>query len=283
MDSGILIATNTVETVAGISEKKTASVGSIGPSGISSSPLGSPGPALAESGSRIKSVRLQSVMVVDDQPLFREGVRVWLEKQPHLKFCGEADTAQTARKTIRELRPDLVLLSVSVEPEAPAGLVKKLRREFPKLSVLVLIQKDQVLAGEGALRAGAHGLIMKEQNPQDLLVAISTVLRGEVYLNRELTALMLKKAYFGDGKDDLTAKLSNRELQVFGLLGLGHGTREIAAKLSLSRRTVNVHRENIKRKLNLKAASSLVYAAITWVQRRHLAPNEAPAPEAVPA
>jgi DNA-binding NarL/FixJ family response regulator len=231
------------------------------------------GPRSPDSSGRGHNARA-GVLVVDEHPLFREGLRACLEGQAHLKFCGEAESLENARQAIRTLHPEVLLLGLSLEGGEPSATIKRLRRDFPALHILALIRKDEMLAGEGALRAGAHGLITKDQSAEDFLQAIGMVLRGEIYLNKTLTALMLKKAYFGDKTDDLTGKLSNRELQVFGLLGLGHGTREIASKLSLSRRTVNVHRENIKHKLGLKAASSLVYAAITWMNNRPSASAE---------
>ena len=219
------------------------------------------------------------IMVADDQPFFREGIRAWVERQPQLQYCGEVDSKSGLREAIRSRQPDLLLLNLDLDRQDPAAVVRRLRREFPRVLLLVLIEKHQVLAGEGALRAGAHGLISKEQHPQDYLQALSTVQQGEIYLNKSLTALMLKRAYFGPGTDDVTGKLSNRELQVFGLLGQGYGTREIASKLGLSRRTVNVHRENIKHKLGVKAAANLVYSAITWVQNRTIPALDA-APQA---
>jgi DNA-binding NarL/FixJ family response regulator len=269
MDSGIIATADSL----GIA---TASTGARGATSFGTGSTTSEGPRspnlarrnLSDGARRTNPSQARSILVVDAQPLFREGVRAWLEKHPHLRCCGEADNPLLARKLIREHRPDLVLLSLSVETGEPTLLVKRLRRDFPQVCLLVMIQREEKAAGESALRAGAHGLIMKEQNTDDLLLAIDTVLRGDVYLNQELTAVMLKKAYFGSRKDDLATRLSSRELQIFGLLGLGHGTREIASKLSLSRRTVNVHRENIKHKLGLKGASGLVFAAITWVQSR---------------
>ncbi len=208
------------------------------------------------------------IMVADDEPFFRDGLKAWVERQPQFRFCGETDSKGGLREAVRSCQPDLLLLNLGLEIQDPAGAVRRLRREFPQVRLLALIEKNQVLAGEGALRAGAQGLITKDQGPQDFFQAVSTVQQGDIYLNKSLTALMLKKAYFGNRTDDVTGKLSNRELQIFGLLGQGYGTREIASRLGLSRRTINVHRENIKHKLGVKAASNLVYSAITWVQTR---------------
>jgi len=212
--------------------------------------------------------KVATVLVIDDHPLFREGVKARLAREQTLVCCGEADSLETGRPLIKAQRPNVVILGFSLGGQSAPSQIKSLRKEFPGLRVLVLVLKEDLVVGETALKAGAHGLITKAQSGDDLVTALETVLRGEIYLNPELTAVMLKKAYFGERDDEVTGKLSSRELQVFGLLGLGLGTREIAAKLNLSRRTVNVHRENIKHKLGLKAAHSLVYSAITWMQAR---------------
>lgn len=208
------------------------------------------------------------ILVVDDHPLFREGVRALLAKQSELALCGEADTEQTAGQAIETLKPKLVLLGLRLHGEDTIELIARLHQQEPDLKILVFGQSDEMLLGESALRAGAQGLMLKNQAPGDLLSAIQTVLRGEIYLNDKLTSLILKKAYFGAQADEITRKLSHRELQVFTMIGLGYSTRDIATKLKLSRRTVNVHRENIKHKLSLRAAPDLVYAAITWMQNR---------------
>jgi DNA-binding NarL/FixJ family response regulator len=208
------------------------------------------------------------IMVADDQPFYREGIRAWVEKQPQLRYCGEVENRDNLRESVRSQKPDLLVFNPGLERQDPDAAVRRLRREFPDVRLLVLIETDQISSGESVLRAGAHGLITRDQGPHDLLQALHTVQRGDIYLNKSLTALMLKKAYFGERADDITGKLSSRELQIFGLLGQGYGTREIASRLGLSRRTVNVHRENIKHKLGVKAAANLVYNAITWVQNR---------------
>lgn len=208
------------------------------------------------------------ILIADDHPLFREGVRAWIERQSNLTVCGQADTNSDVLRTVRQDAFQLVVLSLRLHGEDTLDLIKALHREQPGVILLAVAQSSDALLGEAALKAGARGLIMKDQDANDFLVAINTVLQGDIYLNSKLTSMILKKAYFGSREDEVSKKLSHRELQVFTLLGLGSSTREIAVKLNLSRRTVNVHRENIKRKLGIKAAPNLVYAAITWMQSR---------------
>lgn len=213
-----------------------------------------------------------SIMVLDDYPIFCEGVRALVERMANYRFCGSAGTLESAWDMIRGENVRLAVLGLGLLGEHTSSFIQRLRRDCPQLLILVLVEKNGLSAGEAALKAGAHGLIMKDQGPRELIEAIGAVLRGEMYMTNSLSSLMLKKAYFGEQKDGVSARLSNREMEIFGLLGMGYGTREIAMKLNLSRRTVNVHRENIKRKLGLKAASGLVYAAIRWVGNRTPSP-----------
>jgi DNA-binding NarL/FixJ family response regulator len=213
-------------------------------------------------------IEVATVLVIDDHPLYREGIISRLSRETSIRCCGEADDLETGRQRVKELRPNIVIIGFSLGGHSAPAQLKALRKEFPSVRLLVVVLQEDLVVGETALKAGAHGLITKTQDGDDLICALETILRGEIYLNPALTAVMLKKAYFGERSDEVTGKLSSRELQVFGLLGLGLGTREIASKLNLSRRTVNVHRENIKHKLGLKAAHSLVYSAITWMQTR---------------
>ncbi|MBI5385744.1 MAG: response regulator transcription factor [Verrucomicrobia bacterium] len=214
------------------------------------------------------AARVCNILLVDDHPLFRDGVRTRVEKQPDWRVCAEADTEAAALEAVRTAPPSLVILRLRLRNTDTIDLIKELQREKPGLPILVVGEGEEMLLAETALKAGARGFLLRDQAPEDLLAAIDAVLHGEVYLNNRLTSLILKKAYFGDQMDGVTRALSHRELQVFALIGLGYSTRDIATKLSLSRRTVNVHRENIKHKLGLKAAPHLVYAAVKWMQDR---------------
>lgn len=224
-----------------------------------------------DAGSCLLPGEVCRILIADDHPLFREGVRAWIERQASLTVCGQADTNAEVLRLVKQEPFQLLLLSLRLHGEDSLDLIKTLHRDQPALPVLAVAQSSDALLGEAALKAGARGLIMKDQDANDFVIAINTVLQGDIYLNSKLTSMILKKAYFGSKEDEVSKKLSHRELQVFTLLGLGSSTREIALKLNLSRRTVNVHRENIKRKLGIKAAPNLVYAAITWMQNRSAA------------
>lgn len=226
---------------------------------------------MSDSASR---VQLRSrVLIADDHPLYRDGLRVWLERQADLEICGEAEDAAEVLKKVKELHPDLLLLDLRLRGEDGFELIGLLRAEWPDLRILILSQSDEMLFGEHVLRAGAQGYIMKDQSASELLQAIRTVVRDEIYTSEKLAALLLRRIYFGKPTDGAPSKLSVRELQVFELLGEGYSSREAASKLKLGLKTIETHRENIKRKLGLADAPSLVHAAITWVQNQSSLPQ----------
>jgi DNA-binding NarL/FixJ family response regulator len=210
--------------------------------------------------------RMHRVLIVDDHPLYRQGLRRFVEAQPGLSCCGEADSCQTALDAATQLKPDLVILDLSLRREDGIELLRNLVACMPKVRALVLSQKDEAAHAEQALRAGALGYIMKEEATEELLTAIRTVLSGELYVSRRLAAVILKKFLRGAHGDGISDKLTDRELQVFQFIGSGLGTKEIATQLHLSVKTVETHRENIKHKLSLIDSPSLVKAAEHWVE-----------------
>jgi DNA-binding NarL/FixJ family response regulator len=206
------------------------------------------------------------ILIVDTQPLFRDGVRHCIERQKDLACCGEADSTASAQKAVDSLKPDLVIVDLRLKTEDGLELIRSLRAEHPALHILVLAQNDEMVFGDRALRAGAQGYLMKDQAAGELIAAIRAVLGGEIYLSQRLAGLMLKKLWRGDAGGDVAAILSARELQVFQMLGSGIGTRQVAHNLNLSIKTVETHREHIKTKLGLKDAAGLVHAATMWTQ-----------------
>ena len=206
------------------------------------------------------------LLIVDDHPLYREGLRRFIESQPNLTCCGEADSASKATQLIRECRPELVILDLRLHRSDGMELIKNLAPEHPDLRILVLSQGDETVHAELALRAGAHGYIMKEEATDELLNAITSVLRGELYVSKRLSALVLKRFFRGDTSTNLAERLSDRELQVFQFLGSGLTIQQIAEQLHLSVKTVETHRENIKHKLELRDAAAVVQTARDWVQ-----------------
>ena len=207
------------------------------------------------------------ILIVDDHPLFRDGVTRFIDHQPDLICCGAADSIQAGREAAARLKPDLVLLDLRLRQEDGTELLKILQTVQPKLPVLVLSQRDDTLYALPCLRAGARGYIMKEEATDDLLTAIRCVLGGKLYVHPRLSGVLLSK-FFAHDVDGAGpgAKLSGRELQIFQLVGSGRATQQIAEQLHLSTKTVETHRQNIKHKLGLPDAASLLRAAEDWLR-----------------
>jgi DNA-binding NarL/FixJ family response regulator len=206
------------------------------------------------------------VLVVDDHPIVRQGVTLMIEQEPDLEVCGEAEEARTALAVIHSARPDVVLLDISLPGPDGFELLKAIRGAHPALPVLVLSMHDESMYAERALRAGANGYIMKQEAAENVLVALRRVLRGEVYVSDRVASMMLRQIATGTGRAGETpvARLSDRELEVFRLIGEGHGTRRIAAELYLSVKTVESYQAHIKEKLGLQSSRDLVQRAIEW-------------------
>jgi DNA-binding NarL/FixJ family response regulator len=210
------------------------------------------------------------ILVVDDHPLLRAGLIQFIDRQKDMACCGEADSAASTQSAILCERPDLVLLDLRLRGEDGLEFIKSLKAQFPKLLILVISQCDEMLYTERALRAGARGYIMKEEATEEVLFAIRAVLSGELYLSRKLAIRLVQKtiegrpAMAGPGVESFT----DRELQVFQLLGAGLSTRQIAERLNLSFKTIETYRENIKHKLGLAGAADLVRYATNWVEGR---------------
>ena len=172
------------------------------------------------------------VLLVDDHPIVRQGLALFIDREPDLVVCGEADGANSALQAIRDLTPDFVVLDISLEGPDGLELLKTLRVTYPNLPVLVLSMHDESTYAERALRAGANGYIMKQEATERVLTAIRQILRGDVYVSDRLTKRMLQQFVHGSiSPRDPLAKLSDRELEVYRLIGAGHGTRQIADEL----------------------------------------------------
>jgi len=215
------------------------------------------------------------VLIVDDHPLLRKGVSQLIDQQKDLTVVGEAEDAHKAITAIETTKPDVALIDITLNGSSGIELVKDVKARFPKLKMLVLSMHDESVYAHRALRAGASGYIMKQEGVEKVLTAIRKVLRGEVYLSERLGDRMLHTLV--NGRGSLTSspveELSDRELEVFNLIGQGHGTRPIAEKLHLSIKTIESHRAHIKEKLNLQNASELVHHAIQWVQSERALSN----------
>lgn len=207
------------------------------------------------------------IFVVDDHPMVREGLAVRLSREPDLELCGEAATCAEAIPLLKELTPDLAVIDLSLEDGHGLDLIKHIRTHQPRVKTLAHSMYDDKLYAERALQAGALGYVNKRESAQRLLDAIRQALRGEVYLSTEMTGRLLHRAV-GGGSDMAVSSvetLSDRELEVFELIGQGHATSEIANRLGLSVHTIETHREKIKRKLNLKNSAELSQRAVQWI------------------
>jgi DNA-binding NarL/FixJ family response regulator len=210
----------------------------------------------------------RKIVILDDHPLFREGLAQFINRQKGLACCASVGSSAEAMKVIPRDNPDLVIVDLRLNREDGLQVIKTIKLQFPELAVLVLSQFSEETYGERALRAGAAGYVMKEEATEEVLEAIRTVLRGEIYASRTLAFSALRKlirekpSQAGPGPD----RLSDRELQVFEMIGQGKTTKDIAADLSLSPKTVETYRENIKHKLGLSGGAELTQAAAAWTR-----------------
>jgi len=207
------------------------------------------------------------VLLVDDHAILRQGLVRLINQEADLETCGEAEEGPKAFELVAQLKPDVVVIDISLKGSNGIELIKNLKARWPELPTLVLSMHDESLYAERALRAGSLGYIMKEEAIEQVLVAIRSVLRGEIFLSERMKAKMLQ--YLATGKSKPSSSpiehLTDRELEVFRLIGEGRSTRQIAEELRLSVRTVEAYREYIKSKLNLKNATELVQHAFHWV------------------
>lgn len=208
------------------------------------------------------------ILIVDDHPLVREGLAKLIDLEGDLRVVGEAETVAEARKAAEQLKPDLVVLDITLREGNGLDLVRDLRVRCPKTSVLVISMHDETIYAERALKAGARGYLMKDQARGNVIAAIRKVLSGEVYLSLRMSQQILDKMATGGapGGGSPVDVLSDRELEVFRLLGEGLSTRQVAQQVHRSIRTIDAHRENIKRKLRLSSAAELIKRAVLWVQ-----------------
>jgi DNA-binding NarL/FixJ family response regulator len=208
------------------------------------------------------------ILIVDDHPMMRNGLAQLIGNEPDLKVCAEAGTAGQAIDIVTKQKFDLALLDISLPDKSGLELIKDIRALQPELPVLIVSMHDEMIYAERVLRAGGRGYIMKQAGGEKFLAAIRQVLSGQIYVSEHMSARILE-VFSGRQPTSHSSSpvrtLSDREFEVFQLIGQGIGTREIAAKLHLSVKTVEVHRANIKEKLALKTATELVRYAVRWV------------------
>jgi DNA-binding NarL/FixJ family response regulator len=214
------------------------------------------------------------ILIVDDHPMMRQGLMQLIESERDLVVCGEAENAGQALERAGQLKPDLLLADISLPGKNGLELIKDLQSTRSSLPVLIISMHDEMLYGERVLRAGGRGYIMKQEGGKKIMEAIRQVLSGKVFVSEKMSSQILENLTNRSPRPTRSPveRLTDREFEVFQLIGQGLSTREIAGQLHLSSKTVEVHRINIKQKLNLKTATELIRFAVRWVES---APNEA--------
>jgi DNA-binding NarL/FixJ family response regulator len=207
------------------------------------------------------------VLLVEDHPILRQGLTRMINQEADMSVCGEAEDAGKAFDLVGQLSPDIAVVDISLKGSNGIEFVKNVKARYPALAVLVLSMHDESLYAERALRAGGMGYIMKEEAGEQVIVAIRKVLAGEIFLSDRMKTKMLQQMAGGRAKIATSPieQLTDRELEVFRLIGEGRSTRQIAGQLHLSVRTVEAYREYIKGKLGLKNSTELVQHAFHWV------------------
>jgi DNA-binding NarL/FixJ family response regulator len=209
------------------------------------------------------------VLLVDDHAVVRYGIAQLINREADMTVCGEEEDAARAMEAICRLKPDLVIADISLKNSSGLELMRNIKGQYPKLPVLVVSAHDESVYAEVAFRAGALGYLMKEEALDKVITAIRRVLGGGIYVSDTLAAKLLQQQVRGQtvATTSPVNGLSDRELEVFQMIGQWKGTRQIAGQLHLSVKTVEYYREQIKRKLNLKNAGELTQRATAWAQK----------------
>jgi DNA-binding NarL/FixJ family response regulator len=211
------------------------------------------------------------IFLIDDHPMMRAGLAQLINRQPDMLVCGEAGGPAEALNLFSKSTPDLVLTDLTMRGRAGIEFIKDLRALRADLPILVISMHDEMVYAERCFRAGARGYLMKESGSENLLAALRRVISGQMYASPAVSEEILQNlsARKPRGSDSPISYLSDREFEVFQLVGHGKSTREIAAQLHLSPKTVDVHRSHIREKLGLKDATALVRHAVRWLETQH--------------
>lgn len=208
-----------------------------------------------------------TVLLVDDHPLLRQGITRVLMDEPDLEVVGQAATVEEALDATRELEPDAVVLDLALGDDDGFDAISRLRRADGRPPILVLSMFDELVYAERCLRAGASGYVMKEEASETLVKAIRTVLQGDVAVSPAVRDRLARRLA-GTAAEGPVDSLTDRELQVFRMVGEGRSTREVAEALQLSVKTIETHRSKIMRKLELENATQLLHRAVTWMHEK---------------
>lgn len=208
------------------------------------------------------------IFIVDDHAMFREGLRQLLDHEPDLVVCGDAPSAEAALEGIRQAKPDLVVVDISLAGSSGIDLIKSLKTVDEDLPILVVSMHDESLYAERSMRAGAMGYVMKQEPSKTVKSAIRKVLGGDIYLSDRMSSSVITRFMRGSAEaaPSPLETLSDRELEVFRMLGLGKGPRQIAEEMEVAVPTINSFRNRIKEKLGLKSSTEVMLHAIQWVQ-----------------
>lgn len=215
----------------------------------------------------------KKILIVDDHPMMRDGLAALITAQPDLTVCGQAADAREAMQVIESRWPDLVLMDISMPGKSGLEAIKDIQALAPGLAVLVISMHDESLYAERVLRAGARGYVMKQEGGKRIMEGIRAVLENKVFVSEKMSARIMDAftGRRGAAAGSSVESLSDREFEVFQLIGRGRCTKEIADQLHLSVKTVEVHRVNIKAKLKLATSSELVHYAVRWVESQSAA------------
>jgi DNA-binding NarL/FixJ family response regulator len=211
------------------------------------------------------------IVIVDDHPLVRERLVELINRESDLEVCGEAQDRREALEIIRSTQPHLAIIDLSLKSSLGIELIKDLQAERPEVIILVVSMQDELIYAERCIRAGARGYITKQQASRHVMQAIRQVLEGEIYLSQTVATQLLTRSMgrpAGSGTPLVASLLTDRELQVFELIGKGHSTRQAGDLLSLDVKTIETYRSRIKEKLGLKDGSDLLQRAIAWVHEQ---------------
>ncbi|MGD1086831.1 MAG: response regulator transcription factor [Verrucomicrobiota bacterium] len=220
---------------------------------------------------RGKSARPKKILIVDDHPMMREGLAQLIANQPGLQVCGEAGDAREALEKIPVLQPDLVLTDITMPGKNGLELIKDIQALHPGVLVLVISMHDEALYVERVLRSGGRGYVMKQEGGKMIAEAIRRVLDGQIHVSEKMSAKILEifSGHRADVASSPVEKLTDREFEVFELIGQGLDTKEMAEKLHLSTKTIEVHRANVKAKLKLTSMAELIRYAVRWAESQN--------------
>jgi len=215
------------------------------------------------------STKKAAVFLVEDHPIFRDGLAMMIDGEPDLAVCGSSESIKETIPALKKHKPDVVIVDISLGDGSGLDLIKQIHEQFPTLPVLALSMHDESLFAERAVRAGAKGYVMKKEAAKTVMTAIRQVLSGALHVSEKMASKMLLKLMHPQGTHDGSPvdALSDREFEIFNLIARGMGPTEIAQKLKLSVKTVQAHREHIKEKLQLDNGTDLTRFALQWAMQ----------------